>query len=161
MIDRTIKPKYNLSNSTAAMIREDVNNFGLAPNIRANLPSPQTELPEDGPPSKRTHSTKRHNSRFMPQQCSQGISGSNANYNDADCTHTGPDYFYTAATSQNGTPSSPLTHPNTPNSPNTQVGSHNPRKKRKNLLHIETELQTPTINPLASNCDGGSIWKCR
>eukprot|EP00983_Pelagomonas_calceolata_P024943 784540-Pelagomonas_calceolata.AAC.1 len=30
MIDRTIKHKYNLSISTApAMIREDVNNFGL------------------------------------------------------------------------------------------------------------------------------------
>eukprot|EP00983_Pelagomonas_calceolata_P003853 125089-Pelagomonas_calceolata.AAC.1 len=30
MIDRTIKTKYNLSKSkAAAMIREDVNNFGL------------------------------------------------------------------------------------------------------------------------------------
>eukprot|EP00983_Pelagomonas_calceolata_P018696 586516-Pelagomonas_calceolata.AAC.4 len=37
----------------------------------------------------------------------------------------------------------------------------NPRKKRKKLLHIETELQTPTIDPLAPNCDGNSIWKCR
>eukprot|EP00983_Pelagomonas_calceolata_P051349 1142374-Pelagomonas_calceolata.AAC.1 len=71
------------------------------------------------------------------------------------------DHFYTAATSQNGTPSIPLTHLNTPNSPNTQIGSHNPRKRRKKLLHIKRELQTPTINPLASNCGGGSIWKYR
>eukprot|EP00983_Pelagomonas_calceolata_P041924 1138261-Pelagomonas_calceolata.AAC.2 len=50
--------------------------LGDAPNIRANVPGLQTEIPGDGPPSKRTRSTKRHNSRFMPQQCSQGISGS-------------------------------------------------------------------------------------
>eukprot|EP00983_Pelagomonas_calceolata_P051776 1142562-Pelagomonas_calceolata.AAC.1 len=97
----------------------------------------------------------------MPQQYIQGISGSSANHNDAEYVHTEPDHLCTATTSQNGTPSIPLTHPNTPNSPNTQVGSQNPRKKRKKLFHIETELQTPTINPLASNCDGGSIWKYR
>eukprot|EP00983_Pelagomonas_calceolata_P069703 1150474-Pelagomonas_calceolata.AAC.4 len=44
-----------------------------APNIRANLPGLQTELPEVGPPSKHTRSTKRHDSRFMPQQCSQAL----------------------------------------------------------------------------------------
>eukprot|EP00983_Pelagomonas_calceolata_P053240 1143210-Pelagomonas_calceolata.AAC.2 len=102
-----------------------------------------------------------HKSRSMPQQCSQGISGSSANHTDADCIYTEPDLFYTAATSQNDTPSILLTHPNNPNNPNTQNGSHNPRKKRKESLHIETELQTPTINPLASNSNGGSIWKNR
>eukprot|EP00983_Pelagomonas_calceolata_P067679 1149568-Pelagomonas_calceolata.AAC.1 len=65
--------------------------LGNAPDIKANPPGLQTELPEDGPPSKCTRSTIRHNSRFMPQECSQGISGSNSNYNDADCIHTGPD----------------------------------------------------------------------
>eukprot|EP00983_Pelagomonas_calceolata_P043239 1138824-Pelagomonas_calceolata.AAC.1 len=128
--------------------------LGDALNIRANLLGLQTELPEGGPPSKRTHSTKRHNFKFMPQQCSQGISGLSANYCYESCMHTEPDILFTASTSQNSTSSIPLTHPHTPNSPNTQIGSHNPRKKRKRLLHIETELQTPTINPLASNCDG-------
>eukprot|EP00983_Pelagomonas_calceolata_P046208 1140059-Pelagomonas_calceolata.AAC.4 len=40
-------------------------------------------------------------------------------------------------------------------------GIHNLRKKREKLLHTETELQTPTTNPLTSICDGGSIWKYR
>eukprot|EP00983_Pelagomonas_calceolata_P071327 1151184-Pelagomonas_calceolata.AAC.2 len=91
--------------------------------------------------------------------CSQGILGSSANHNDTGYTHTEPDHLYTAAVSQNGTPSIPLTHPNTPNSPNTHTGSQNPRKKRKKLLQLEIELQTSTIDPLASSCDGGSIWK--
>eukprot|EP00983_Pelagomonas_calceolata_P043030 1138746-Pelagomonas_calceolata.AAC.4 len=77
----------------------------------------------------------------MPQQCCQGISGSSANHN-ADCTYTGSDHFYTAATSQNDTPSIPLTNPDTPNSP-------------------KTGLQTPIINSLALNCDGNGIWKYR
>eukprot|EP00983_Pelagomonas_calceolata_P068624 1150002-Pelagomonas_calceolata.AAC.1 len=51
--------------------RNDLNTPpGDAPNIRANLPGLQTELPEDWSPSKRTRSTKRHDSRFTPQQCS-------------------------------------------------------------------------------------------
>eukprot|EP00983_Pelagomonas_calceolata_P016237 513839-Pelagomonas_calceolata.AAC.1 len=58
-------------------------------------------------------------------------------------------------------PSIPLTHPNSSNSPNTQIDSHNPWKKRKEFLRIETELQTLTINPLASNKDGGRVWKYR
>eukprot|EP00983_Pelagomonas_calceolata_P032286 1013248-Pelagomonas_calceolata.AAC.3 len=33
------------------------------------------------------------------------------------------------------------------------------RKKRKKLPHIETELQAPTIKPLAHHCHGNGIWK--
>eukprot|EP00983_Pelagomonas_calceolata_P061918 1147031-Pelagomonas_calceolata.AAC.1 len=74
--------------------------LGDAPNIRAHLPGLQTGLPKGGPPSKRTCPTKRHNSRSMPKQCSQGISGSSVNHNNADCICTEPDLYYTAATSQ-------------------------------------------------------------
>eukprot|EP00983_Pelagomonas_calceolata_P065780 1148732-Pelagomonas_calceolata.AAC.4 len=97
------------------------------PSIRANLPGLQIELPEGGPPSKRTRFTKRHDSRFMPQQCSQGISGSSANYYDEDCIYTEPDHFYTAATSQYGTLSILLTHPN----------KRKEKKKKKSLRSLE------------------------
>eukprot|EP00983_Pelagomonas_calceolata_P042728 1138629-Pelagomonas_calceolata.AAC.4 len=129
--------------------RDDLNTRPrVAPRIRANLPGQQTELPESGPPSRRTCSTKRHNSISMSPHCSQGISGSSVNHNDTDCSSTEPDHFYTAATSLNGTLFIPPTHPNTPYSPNTQNGSQKPRKKRKKLLHIETVLTLLVVEGL-------------
>eukprot|EP00967_Tisochrysis_lutea_P082963 scaffold115043_cov19-Tisochrysis_lutea.AAC.1 len=38
-----------------------------APDISANLPGLQTELPKDGPSSKRRRFARRQNSRSMPQ----------------------------------------------------------------------------------------------
>eukprot|EP00983_Pelagomonas_calceolata_P102451 1158805-Pelagomonas_calceolata.AAC.8 len=111
-------------------------------------------------PAKRTRSTKRHSSRFLPQQCSQGISGTSIKHNDAHC-NTKSDHWYTAAISQNGTLFIPLIHHNIPNSPNTLIDNQDPRNKREKILLIETELQTPTINPLAPTCKGNSIWKRR
>eukprot|EP00983_Pelagomonas_calceolata_P066800 1149218-Pelagomonas_calceolata.AAC.2 len=56
-------------------------------------------------------------------------------------------------------PSIPHTHPNTLNSSNTQNSTQSPNRKRKTLLHVETELQIPTINPLASNWQGNDVWR--
>eukprot|EP00983_Pelagomonas_calceolata_P008054 262246-Pelagomonas_calceolata.AAC.1 len=58
------------------------------------------------------------------------------------------DHFYTTATSSNGMLSIPLTNPNTPNIPIAQIGSHNPRKKRKRLLYIEPENFRPLPSTL-------------
>eukprot|EP00983_Pelagomonas_calceolata_P021730 681265-Pelagomonas_calceolata.AAC.3 len=62
----------------------------------------QTELSEDGPPSKRTRSTKRHNSRSMPKHYSQGTSGSCVNHNDTGCICKRPNPSSTIVPSQNG-----------------------------------------------------------
>eukprot|EP00983_Pelagomonas_calceolata_P071589 1151314-Pelagomonas_calceolata.AAC.3 len=106
-----------------------------APNIRANLPGLQTELRDDGFPSKCTRSTKRSNSRSMPQKCSQGILGLSVNYNGADYIYADPDHFYTEATSQNGAPSVSPTHSNTlTNSQNARNGRQNRRKQRKHYI---------------------------
>eukprot|EP00983_Pelagomonas_calceolata_P023388 736713-Pelagomonas_calceolata.AAC.1 len=47
--------------------------------ISANLPGIQRETPKDGPPSKRTRSTKKQESRNTFQQCSQDTSGPSVN----------------------------------------------------------------------------------
>eukprot|EP00983_Pelagomonas_calceolata_P075455 1153026-Pelagomonas_calceolata.AAC.1 len=40
-----------------------------------------------------------------------------------------------------------------------QEPTQSPNRKGKTLLHVEAELQTPTINPLASNWLGNDAWR--
>eukprot|EP00983_Pelagomonas_calceolata_P005070 165021-Pelagomonas_calceolata.AAC.1 len=59
----------------------ETTNAGISPHlnastIHASLPGPHTEDPRDGPPSKRTRSSKKQESRHPQQHLSQNTQGS-------------------------------------------------------------------------------------
>eukprot|EP00983_Pelagomonas_calceolata_P130458 1161686-Pelagomonas_calceolata.AAC.1 len=96
-----------------------------APTIQVSQPGPHNE---DGPPSKRTRSAKKQESRHSQQHLSQGTQGSSVNL-------------------QNGVPSIPHTHLNTPSSSNTQNSTRSPNRKRKNFASCRYRTSYPYHQP--------------
>eukprot|EP00983_Pelagomonas_calceolata_P050846 1142162-Pelagomonas_calceolata.AAC.2 len=115
----------------------------------------QQDSPAGGPPSKRTRSITKHTSTPMPQPLSQDYQRANASQSTVNYVPTQPNSPCITDTGLTGKSRNPPSCPNTPHNLDTQINKH----KNKKLLHIETELTPPVINPLSLLCQASEVWK--
>eukprot|EP00983_Pelagomonas_calceolata_P033755 1057572-Pelagomonas_calceolata.AAC.1 len=99
----------------------------------------------------------KHTSTPTSQTFSQNYQRANASQSTINYILTQPNSPCTTDNDQTGKIRNPPTCPNTPHSPGTQINNH--KNKKKEILHIETELTPPVIKPLSLPCQASEVWK--